>query len=229
MKQTDLNKVKEQSKILFDAVSFEDASDNGWEGFIISHPYTNCGINMTPDGKVMDLINNEDDQISFRNRIFERIDKAKQISSIVLLLNKPYLLYWFKIVSPFLSKEDFSKWLGEIWVMSENPNMDVNVPLKTVIKLFTQAELKDLMYEDEFKFYSALPDEMTVYRGVSRNRNPKGLSYTLDIDKAIWFQNRFANEENTGSLIERRIKKSDILAYFNRRGEDEIVLNTLSL
>ena len=88
MKQTDLNKVKEQSKILFDAVSFEDAANNGWEGLIISHPYTNCGIYMNSNGKVLDLINNANDQKSFRNLIFGMIDKANDLGRIVLLINK---------------------------------------------------------------------------------------------------------------------------------------------
>lgn len=226
MKETNLDLVKETSKVLFDLVSFEDADKCvGMDGFIISHPYTNSGISKKKDGTLVNLVKNKEDQKEFRNIVFERIDKADNIIKILLLLNKPYLLLWYKMVSPFLSEKDFAKLLGEIWTISENPNCDLNVPLERTIGFFEESNKEYLMDIEEFEIYSKLPDEFTVYRGVSKGRNPYGLSYSLDKSKAIWFQKRFADSKNPGQLITRKVKKEDVLAVFTRRGEDEIVIN----
>ena len=81
------------------------------------------------------------------------------------------------------------------------------------------------MDEKEYKIYSALPDQIQVYRGVSTGRNPNGLSYTIDKDKAIWFQNRYADKDHPGFLIEKIIPKNKALAFFGNRGEMEIVVD----
>ena len=39
---------------------------------------------------------------------------------------------------------------------------------------------------------------------------------------AEWFASRF---ENDGEIIERKIYKSEVIAYFNDRDEEEIVLD----
>lgn len=226
MYKTDLNACKEASKFLFDLVSFKDANETcGLNGIIISHPYTNCGITLTREGRVIDLINNEADQIEFKKMVFNEIDKAHNLVRIRMLINKPYLLLWFKLINEYLSEKDFAQYLSEIWIDSENPNCDVNVSLEEVISWYKKAKKHYLMNESEYRLYSEIPDKITVYRGVSKNRNPKGLSYTMDKKKAIWFQNRFADNENPGQLIKKTISKDAILAYFDRRGEDEIVLD----
>lgn len=229
MQETNYDLVKCESKSLYDSISLDEANDCiGLDGFIISHPYTNSGI-VYINNKFINLYDSNDNQIEFRNHIFHLIDKSDSLWQLFLLVNKPYRLVWFKMISEFLSDKDFGELFSEIWVTSENPNDDVNVDLEECIDFFTQANKKYLMNEDEYKYYKSLPEKITVYRGVSKGRNPKGLSYTLDKDKAIWFQNRFADENNKGFLIEKMINKSNVLAYYDRRGESEIVLNTMAL
>ncbi len=229
METTDFEKVKEYSKELFDLITIDEANECiGMDGLIISHPYTNAGIRMGRNGEIINLINDNNARIQFRDDIFNLIDKADDLWEILLMINKPYLLLWFKMISPFLSDEDFAKLFGEIWVISENPNGDLNVSLEESIKFFKSSKKKYLMTKEEYEIYKKLPDKVTVYRGVSKNRNPKGLSYSLLKEKAIWFQQRFADKDNPGFLIEKEVKKQDILAFFSRRGEAEIVVDVLS-
>lgn len=85
---------------------------------------------------------------------------------------------------------------------------------------FRLADKKSLMYDDEYETYTALPENFIVYRGVTSGRNPNGMSWTREYDKAEWFSNRFGE----GYVLEGTVNKKDTLAFFNRRGEEEIVI-----
>ena len=76
------------------------------------------------------------------------------------------------------------------------------------------------MTKDDYEYYKNLPDKIKIYRGVAKGRNPKGISYTDKKETAEWFMNRFGKD---GYLIEKEVDKKDIAAYFNTRGEKEIV------
>ena len=227
-KETDFQGVRNASKILFDCVSFEDAYlciPEEFRGLFISHPYTNTGLSWYPNGKVMDLIHDTKAQDYFRTEVFKRIDKD-DLTHIFMMLNKPYYLMWFKLINRYLSDKDYGEMLSTIWVQSENPNNDVNVNLNEIKQLFAKANKKYLMTEEDYLYYKSLPEKMTVWRGVSSNRNPYGLSYTDDKEKAIWFQRRFETKNSKTFLIELEIDKKDTYCYFNTRDEKEIVLNT---
>lgn len=75
-------------------------------------------------------------------------------------------------------------------------------------------------YSDAFRdTLDSLPEEMTIYRGV-KEKNDRGMSWTLSRDKASWFANRY---RSSGYIKKRRIRKDDVIAYFKDRGEEEII------
>lgn len=76
------------------------------------------------------------------------------------------------------------------------------------------------MYDDEYETYTDLPESFIAYRGVAPGRNPNGMSWTREYDKAEWFSNRFGE----GYVLEGTVNKKDVLAFFSRRGEEEIVI-----
>ena len=91
------------------------------------------------------------------------------------------------------------------------------------------------MCKEDYENYKKLPDKFIVYRGVAVGRNPHGLSWTLNLlswtlnlETAQWFANRFNNDKETGYIEKATVRKSDVFAYFNTRGEDEIVCNVSS-
>jgi hypothetical protein len=47
------------------------------------------------------------------------------------------------------------------------------------------------MSAKERKELKQLPDEITIYRGISEGRTAKGMSWTLDREMAIRFAKRF--------------------------------------
>ena len=96
-----------------------------------------------------------------------------------------------------------------------------NVSLVVAARWVRQADKKILMNETEYEIYLSLPDSFTVYCGVSTGRNPDGMSWTQDLEKTEWFSRRYG----TGYVLEGLAQKKDVLAFFDRRGEKEIVIS----
>ena len=65
-------------------------------------------------------------------------------------------------------------------------------------------------------------DMVTIYRGVRVN-NYKGLSWTIDKQRAEWFAKRFGINGEKGYVFTGLIKKKDIIAFFDSRNEEEVV------
>lgn len=80
-----------------------------------------------------------------------------------------------------------------------------------------------------YQVYTSMPDELRIYRGVAIGREPNGLSWTSNLETAKWFAHRFDRDDKTGYIETAIAKKEDVLAYFNTRGEDELVVNVRNL
>lgn len=63
-------------------------------------------------------------------------------------------------------------------------------------------------------------NEINVYRGSKEDEYYNALSWTTDIDVARKFAHRFTDN---GTVYSTKIKKADILAYFE--AEEEVVVN----
>ena len=150
----------------------------------------------------------------------EDIDKIDDVFGCVNILRQSYYLTFLKFAKESLSLTDFSMLLGRFWTEEENPNGDVNVPVSLSARWFKSTDKQALMYDDEYKTYKDLPETFTVYRGVTPGRNPDGMSWTRDLSKADWFSRRFGD----GYVLEGIANKKDVLAFFSRRGEEEVVI-----
>jgi hypothetical protein len=144
------------------------------------------------------------------------------------LHEKPYRLDALKHIIDCVPS-DKARWtlLADVWCGSENIRQNRSRWLK-----FWNADWSDKLHAmnaKERKAYAALPDQLTIYRGVGNGRDAgKGLSWTLDVGKAIYFAGRFTGP-GTGVLFTARAKKSDVHALLLRRGEHEVVINKLEI
>ena len=75
------------------------------------------------------------------------------------------------------------------------------------------------MKPDELSELRKLQNKLTVYRA-HRENELDWIAYTLDKKIA----ERFARERGSSEVTTYKVKKSDILAYFTRRGEQEIII-----
>ena len=91
---------------------------------------------------------------------------------------------------------------------------------------------RKLMNSKERKVIQDLPQHVTIFRGYNDLENTghglMSVSWTLSEDLADWFARRFAGDSNA-LVAEGICKNSNILAYFNRREEEEIVINPLDV
>jgi len=85
--------------------------------------------------------------------------------------------------------------------------------------------LEHAMNEKEVAAYNALPDEVTIYRGVRHPDAIEGISWTVDRAKALWFAHRFASDDKPiAYLATGKVNKKDIRAHILARGESEIIV-----
>jgi hypothetical protein len=63
-----------------------------------------------------------------------------------------------------------------------------------------------------------------VYRGVAGNgsaRRPRGLSWTLDVERARWFARRFSLE--SPAVWSGEVAAGDVIVYIDGREEKEVI------
>ena len=194
--------------------------------FFVTHPFYETV--MTPIQKedgTLDYadINTEDGLELARTQMKSVIARAEKYSDFLLIIRKPYLPAFFKYTKDFVSAEDYTKFLSEMWTMVEFVNKDKNITPKEFVSIFKKANKEVLMEEDDLEVYRSFPDEVTVYRGTKSSRGSiKALSWTTDKSVAEFFANRFTSD---GLIYSASIKKKDILAYFNTRDEKEVLVD----
>lgn len=221
---TNLKEVKSTAKMLFMAVKIEPNKDFG---FIVCHPFTNTTVAMVEvNGKpeMVDITVKENYE-KWKNFIFDVIDRCDKVIKIYMMFGQSWRLTFLKYAKDYINDKTFTELFADAWVQSENPNMDNNVTLKELISWFKRAKKDVLMETDDYAVWEALPDEFTVYRGVSVGRKEHGLSWTRNYDKAEWFANRFGE----GYVLKATIRKENALAYLNTRNEDEIVVDVFAI
>jgi len=213
-KETDLTAIK---NILKDFLHMP-VEETEYSPIVVQHPIFESGISYV-NNKMTDIMTPEG-FAAVAKRVEEDIDKIDDVFGCVNILRQSYYLTFLKFAKESLSLTDFSMLLGRFWTEEENPNGDVNVPVSLSARWFKSTDKQALMYDDEYKTYKDLPETFTVYRGVTPGRNPDGMSWTRDLSKADWFSRRFGD----GYVLEGIANKKDVLAFFSRRGEEEVVI-----
>jgi hypothetical protein len=122
-----------------------------------------------------------------------------------------------------LAADYWAKLIGEVWVDSENIHQHQGSWINLWMAL---NEPRLAMDAEDAAVFKQLPERFTVYRGISNPRfNPDGLSWTTDKDRALWFANRkIKPKQHKPTLITGMVEKREVLACFNGRGENEIVV-----
>jgi len=168
---------------------------------------------------------------TYANAIFKmktkRIQKAIKSSNweqIMWLHERPYRLWAFSQFNQFMEPEQYWTILKSIWIDTEFPMIEKSLWLS----MFT-AQIKQkrkLMNGAERRVVQSLPKIVSIYRGYNGSRQGTlGLSWTLSKDKALWFANRFG--EDDPFLATAACKRTSIIAYFHSRGEQEIIIDPL--
>lgn len=103
---------------------------------------------------------------------------------------------------------------------------EINFELYKVLFSAKRGFKEYLMSKEDREFLIALPEILTIYRGCSGKEikhNLYGISWTLNKEIASQFADRKKILAGKSSVVERTIKKSEVIAYFNSREEEEII------
>ena len=197
--------------------------------FIIIHPYFDSVMQGTyNENKELELVDiREPENLQKVQSNIEKMIENADLSTLIGMIRPPYHFAFLKYGKPYISKKEFDEYLAYMWVNCENPNQDANLSLKDAVKWFKAADKHTIMSDEEYEYYSKLPDEVEIYRGIGVGRAEKeGLSWTDKRKTAHWFAHRFDCGDDKGYILKAKIKKSDILAYFNGRNEDELLCDS---
>lgn len=216
-KETNLDRIREWAK----AILYIDIKETGTP-FIASHPFTSSWFTMGENGKVMDLHDPEALQ-KWREELKQQIDEADLIQ-LFLHLNSPYILTFLKNTWMHMSADDLGTILNNFWRMQENISGDKNITATEIVTMFKTANKETLMDEEERERYAALPDMITVYRGVTDHNKGKKEAFSWTTDKKIaeWFANRF--DTGTGEIWMLTVPKKRVLCAFGGE-EKELIVN----
>lgn len=225
VKKTDMDGIKSVARTFL----MLEPQKTEYAPIIIKHPFTDSGIVpvLKDDNNSVGVANIMEDEKAlsvWREQMRKQIDRIDSPHSLILMLTKSYFLPFIKYAKPYLSKEDFSRFLSDAWTLCEAPNGDPNFTQRQLLGLFKAAAPEHLMTEEEYRAFQELDDTLTVYRGVTSHNSQriKALSWTTDRETAEWFANRF---DEDGTVYVAEIDKSHIYAYFTCRDESEVIVD----
>ena len=223
MIESDLDAIMQTATIFLNM----DIKDTPFSPMIVQHPIFESGyIGIIQNGKYKP-VNICDDEIAREevlSQYYKRIDLCKSAAEVYQIVRKSYKLTFLKYIWRYLNVKDKCELMRDAWITSEDPNQDANVSIPELERMFKDTVRKSLMKEEEIAFLNSLPDEFEIYRGVAVGRNPNGLSWTPSEKIATWFAHRFDKKGKQGYIKKGLVQKDAVLAYFNGRDEEEIVV-----
>ncbi len=89
---------------------------------------------------------------------------------------------------------------------------------------------EELMTTSEKKYFNALPNSLTIYRGMTVEESKSkdyGISWSLKESIAEFYCNSYMRNHSTykmpKTIVKLLINKKEVIAYFNNRKEEEII------
>ena len=157
----------------------------------------------------------------------ERVKIAEEqgdYQTIIRMHERPYRLEAFiEIIESGAELESQEYWnlVRTIWTDSEN----IHQCFHDWLTIWDYPDDRHLvMNEAERAVLASLPDDIEIYRGVRHMECARGLSWSTDKARATWFARRWSGGQEA-ILATGRVKKADVLAYFDGRNESEVVVN----
>ena len=136
---------------------------------------------------------------------------------------RPYRLQAFLEIEDKLEPAQYWKILREVWIDAEFVYQQTSVWENLFMAVPKVPEA--IMVKSELDVLESLPEVFTIYRGQRPgdfNRGVIGLSWSLSKKKAAFCAGRGGVK---GEVISIQVRKEDVLAYINGRGEEEILLH----
>ena len=205
---------------LVDALMDVEIMKTSFSPAIISHPFFSTGFQMNKDLEMVNILEDKESFFKLKAETLSYLHKLQPLQ-ILFHVNTPYRLFFVRMAFHDLSEKDKGELLREAWITAENPNEDINVSHEDILYMFSHVAPNYVMIKEDYESWLHLPKEVTVYRGIKSNGIEDAYSWTLNHDVAYRFATRFSNN---GRIISKKVPKESILAYFNDRDEQEVII-----
>ena len=186
----------------------------------IMHPFFSCRFTVgKPENNLRDLVANPEDLRAEKDQKRERILKATSPLEVFKLFSIDYLFLMLSLLVEWMSVDDMSAVFRYVWQTGVYAAGTSSLPKKELLQMVRACNPRILMDEEDYALFQALPDEMTVYRGV--NPYNKLLiaspSWTLDSGNIVRPYGSFARPFGTctGKAYKAKIRKKDVFAFFH--------------
>lgn len=145
-----------------------------------------------------------------RESMIMDMESEGNYTAVLSIVERPFRLEYALKYLHLVNDYEYWDIVDYVWTDSESPSVNLNV-WESIFKINKSSNptLKT-------KTVKTMDSVVTVYRG----GDEKGLSWTLDKEKAAWFATRFNSNQ---LLMTGLVHKSDILHYTDSCGEQEIV------
>ncbi|MCZ7488609.1 hypothetical protein [Rhizobium rhizogenes] len=167
--------------------------------------------------------------VDLKQRSLEKYKLRQDWRSYVFTFHRPYRVDALLTVIRSVGASRLWPLIGDVWRDSES-----NMPSRVEwAEIWSHAYGKQGGFRPEFyrvmsakerRFYRALPETITVYRGCFDASDTMAYSWTLDREMAEWFARRKRSQENP-VVARMDVHKSNVLAYFAGRNESEVVID----
>ena len=166
------------------------------------------------------LTKHMNDSFEHKKRRYAEFLAAKKWHSLLFLVERPYRLDEFHNLQDQMSDEDYWENLG--WCYRDSENLH-QIPFLADLLLSDRPCRERLMDQESAAELAAMPEEITVFKGFHRGYKFDGdFSFTLSPKTAEWFARRF--NRPAPKVLTGLVKKEDVLAYMDQRGEKEILV-----
>jgi hypothetical protein len=163
------------------------------------------------------------DQYAYKRAALEEAMRNHDWNSVIWLHERPYRRDALWTIRRKLTDREYWDLVGMVWTDSDNIWQWGNLTRQLMGS--QRPGRQYIMDEEERAALAAMPDTLTIYRGLTSRGTRKGWSWTLDRAKAGWFAKRLAQEGDEPIVLTGTVSKAHVIAYFTGRGEEEIVVN----
>ncbi|WP_391560630.1 hypothetical protein [Robertmurraya sp.] len=129
----------------------------------------------------------------------------------------PNAVIYFSEQCRHLTNYAYWFYLSTIWV-SYSGHSDLQL-WKKLFRASRPKRANSIMKPSELEVFKKLPKYIMAYRA-QRPGETDWISYTLDLHIAA----RFARERGVNEVVEYQLRKTDVIALFLRRGEQELLM-----
>jgi hypothetical protein len=126
-------------------------------------------------------------------------------------------------LAPELNDEQYASLFAHTWCDSNHVYLTEPDVLARLLARPPAAEY--LMNPDEREAFAALPEEIPVFRGYGANRSKRRLGMSWSSDKGEAMRMAYDYHGDDPCVVAGQCHKADVLAYFLRRKEFEILID----